>query len=60
MTIFNLKVIYFDWLIKLKKIYAINYYCIPVLCVKNITWYKFRSIYPAASLNLKGMCFGTL
>ena len=60
MAIFNLKVVDFDRFIKFKKIYALDYYSIPVLSVKNITWYKFGSIYPTASLNLERMCFCTL
>ena len=60
MTILNLKVKDFNWLVEFKQVYALDSCGIPILSVNDIVRCKIRCIYPTSALNLEGVSLGTL
>ena len=60
MTILNLEVKDFNWLIEFKQRNALNSRSIPILGIDNVVGCKVGCIYPTLALNLEGMRFGTL
>ena len=60
MTILNLEVKDINRLVEFKEVYTLDSCGIPILGVNNIVRCKIRCIYPTSTLDLEGMCLGTL